>query len=157
MDTSVMQTTLSAEEDDEWGNLVDSIVWLLFLLPDTDGFVIPSLEVEEQKKVNDSEVHTSKPSSPKIKAEENIYLGPHGAPPSQLQDGGNTSSRKQRFKQKLKEADQKMNVSGRENKVANLRELVGGLERGSNISKGVSRDWLDPHCHESQFEKRHHL
>ncbi|CAN6862394.1 unnamed protein product [Brassica oleracea var. botrytis] len=68
-----------------------------------------------------------------IKAEENIYLGPHGgAPPSQLQDG-NVSSRKQRFKQKLKEADQKMNVSGRENKVANLRELVGGLEKGTNV------------------------
>ncbi|KAF3567044.1 hypothetical protein DY000_02017333, partial [Brassica cretica] len=91
------------------------------------------------------------------KAEENIYLGPHGgAPPSQLQDG-NVSSRKQRFKQKLKEADQKMNVSGRENKVANLRELVGGVEKGTNVSKGVSRDWLDPHYHESEFEKRRQL
>ncbi|ESQ42883.1 hypothetical protein EUTSA_v10014966mg [Eutrema salsugineum] len=141
MDTSAMQTTpLPSEEDDEW---------------DTDGFVIPSLEIEEDK-VNDSETQTPKPSSPKIKAEEKIYLGPHGAPPSQLQDG-NTTSRKQRFKQKLKEADQKMNVSGRENKVANLRELVGGVEKGGNMAKGVSRDWLDPHCHESQFEKRHHL
>ncbi|KAL1200493.1 hypothetical protein V5N11_009670 [Cardamine amara subsp. amara] len=143
MDTSLMQTTIPNEEDDdEW---------------DTDGFVIPSLEIEEEDKFNnDSEVQTSKPSSPKIKAEENIYLGPHGAPPSQLQDG-NTSTRKQRFKQKLKEADKKMSVSGRENKVANLRELVGGVERGTNMAKGVSRDWLDPHCHESQFEKRRHF
>ncbi|KFK27150.1 hypothetical protein AALP_AA8G341700 [Arabis alpina] len=139
MDTSVTQTTLPSEEDDEW---------------DTDGFVIPSLEVEEDMVNNDSEVETSNPPSLKIEDEENIYLGPHGAPPSQQQDS-NTSSRKQRFKQKLKEADQKMNVSGRENKMANLRELVGGdTEKGANMGKGVSRDWLDPHCHESQFEKR---
>ncbi|KAG2299452.1 hypothetical protein Bca4012_011032 [Brassica carinata] len=145
MDTSVKQTTTTTtlppedeEEDDEW---------------DTDGFVIPSLEIE-QDKVNDPQVDTS---SPKITGEENIYLGPHGgALPSQLQDG-NASSRKQRFKQKLKEADQKMNVSGRENKVANLRELVGGVENRTNVSKGVSRDWLDPHCHESEFEKRQQL
>ncbi|KAL0886843.1 hypothetical protein Bca101_010826 [Brassica carinata] len=145
MDTSVKQTTTlppeDEEEDDEW---------------DTDGFVIPSLEIEEDK-VNDSEADTSKPSSPQITGEENIYLGPHGgALPSQLLDG-NASSRKQRFKQKLKEADQKMNVSGRENKVANLREAVGGVEKRTNVSKGVSRDWLDPHCHESEFEKRQQL
>ncbi|KAJ4875469.1 Uncharacterized protein Rs2_40487 [Raphanus sativus] len=144
MDTSVTQTTKTLppedeEEDDEW---------------DTDGFVLPSLETE-QENVNDSQVDTSSPEI--IKAEESIYLGPHGgAPPSQLQDG-NPSSRKQRFKQKLKEADQKMNVSGRENKVANLRELVGGVEKGTDVSKGVSRDWLDPHCHESLFEKRQQL
>lgn len=143
MDTSVTQTTKTLppedeEEDDEW---------------DTDGYVIPSLETE-QETVNDSQVDTS---SPEIKSEESIYLGPRGgAPPSQLQDG-NASSRKQRFKQKLKEADQKMNVSGRENKVANLRELVGGVEKGTDVSKGVSRDWLDPHCHESLFEKRQQL
>ncbi|CAH8279786.1 unnamed protein product [Arabidopsis lyrata] len=139
MDTPVMQKNLPKVEDDyEW---------------DTDGFVIPSLEIGEENVTNDSEVETSKP---KIKAEENIYLGPHGAPPSQLQDGSNTSSRKQRFKQKLKEADQKMSGSGRENKMANLRELVGsgGAEGRTKTGKGVSRDWLDPHCHESQFEKR---
>ncbi|KAF8099078.1 hypothetical protein N665_0251s0003 [Sinapis alba] len=140
MDTCVTQTTSLPPEDKE-----DDDQW------DTDGFVIPSLEIEQDKKVNDDS--EAEPSSPQIKAEEIIYLG---APPSQLQDG-NASSRKQRFKQKLKEADQKMNVSGRENKVANLRELVGGVEKGSNVSKGVSRDWLDPHCHESQFEKRQQL
>lgn len=48
-----------------------------------------------------------------------------------------------------------MNVSGRENKMANIRELVGGggTEKGANMAKGASRDWLHPHCHESQFEK----
>ncbi|CAF1763007.1 unnamed protein product, partial [Brassica oleracea] len=121
---------------------------------DTDWFVIPSLETVQENANDDSEADTS---SPQFSAEENIYLGPHGgASPSQLQDG-NVSSRKQRFKQKLKEADQKMNLSGRENKVANLRELVGGVEKGTNVSKGVSRDWLDPHCHESEFEKRRQL
>ncbi|CAN6870641.1 unnamed protein product [Brassica oleracea] len=72
-----------------------------------------------------------------IKAEENIYLGPHTTRKNRLHSttlqDGNVSSRKQRFKQKLKEADQKMNVSGRENKVANLRELVGGVEKGTNL------------------------
>jgi hypothetical protein len=54
MDTSVMQTNLpKVEDNDEW---------------DTDGFVIPSLEIEEDKvnNNNDSEVETSKPSSPKV-------------------------------------------------------------------------------------------
>ncbi|XP_010443204.1 PREDICTED: uncharacterized protein LOC104726112 [Camelina sativa] len=154
METSVMHTNLPKveDDDDEWDN---------------DGFVIPSLEIEQENVINDdAEAQTSKPSSSsshKIKDEENnIYLGPHGAPPSQLHDGSNnTTSRKQRFKQKLKEADEKMSVSsGRENKLANLRELVGGgLEKGTNhmAKGGVSRDWLDPHCHESQFEKRRHL
>ncbi|KAL2548351.1 putative glycerol-3-phosphate transporter 4 [Forsythia ovata] len=34
-----------------------------------------------------------------------------------------------------------------------LRELVGG-GRMSNTSKSSPRDWLDPHCHESQFDRR---
>ena len=53
-------------------------------------------------------------------------LGPHGAPPSQAkQQEPNSSSRKQKFKQKLKEADRRFGGTGRENKVDNLRELVG--------------------------------
>lgn len=37
----------------------------------------------------------------------------------------------------------------------NLRELVGGAKMPGIASKSSSpRDWLDPHCHESQFEKR---
>lgn len=89
------------------------------------------------------------------KKEENIYLGPHGAPPSQVkQQELNSSSRKQRFRQKLKEADRRTSGTGRENKVENLRELVGGGKATNfNMSKGSKRDWLDPHCHESEFEK----
>ncbi|KAE8663206.1 NAD-dependent deacetylase sirtuin-6 [Hibiscus syriacus] len=60
---------------------------------------------------------------------------------------------KQRFKQKLKEADTSIGGAGRENKVENLKELVGGGKASPNMSKGSPRDWLDPHCDESQFEK----
>jgi len=43
---------------------------------------------------------------------------------------------------------------GRENKVDNLRELVGGGKVSVNVVKGSPKDWLDPHCQESQFERR---
>ena len=136
-----MHSTLSPlEQEDEW---------------DTDGFVIPSLGIEEpdKNKADALEVETSNPPS-QTKKEENIYLGPHGAPPSQSrQQELNPPSRKQRFKQKLKEADRRISGTGRENKVENLRELVGGGKATSNMSKGSARDWLDPHCNEAQFEK----
>ncbi|ESR65821.1 hypothetical protein KPL70_027037 [Citrus sinensis] len=142
MEPSPVHTTPQIEEEDEW---------------DTDGFVIPSLGIgdSDQSKRDAVEVESSKPPSPKGKKEENIYLGPHGAPPSHPKHQElNSSSRKQRFKQKLKEADRRTSGPGRENKVENLRELVGGGGRVSaNMSKGSNRDWLDPHCHESQFER----
>ncbi|CAL1353921.1 unnamed protein product [Linum trigynum] len=136
------------DEEDEW---------------DTDGFVIPSLEIEsrDQTTQNDLEVEVSKPPSPKGQKEEQIYLGPHGAPPSQAkqQQEVNASSRKQRFKQKLKDADKRISGTGRENKVENLRELVGGGggKTGTKMQQKNStpKEWLDPHCHESQFEKWH--
>ncbi|OMP04259.1 hypothetical protein COLO4_09820 [Corchorus olitorius] len=142
MDPSPVNATPSVleQEEDEW---------------DTDGFVIPSLGIEEpdKKKADATEVETSNPPS-QTKKEENIYLGPHGAPPSQSrQQEPNPSSRKQRFKQKLKEADRRISGAGRENKVENLRELVGGGKATSNMSKGSPREWLDPHCNEAQFEK----
>ncbi|KAF5728462.1 hypothetical protein HS088_TW21G00609 [Tripterygium wilfordii] len=134
------------EEDDEW---------------DTDGFVIPSLGIEDQEKskTDAPEVEASNPLSPKDKKEEDIYLGPYGAPPSQAkQQELNTFSRKQRFKQKLKEADRRNSGTGRENKLENLRELVGEGKVAAgkvtaNMSKDSPREWLDPHCHESHFEK----
>ena len=43
--------------------------------------------------------------------------------------------------------------TGRENKLESLRELVGGGKATGNMAKGSTKDWLDPHCHESQFEK----
>lgn len=89
------------------------------------------------------------------KEDEKIYLGPHGAPPSQVkqQELSFSSGRKQRFKQKLKEADRKHLGTGRENKVENLRELVGSSKGNNSMPKNSPRDWLDPHCHESQFER----
>ena len=88
------------------------------------------------------------------KREENIYLGLHRAPPSQSkQQEPNSAGRKQQFKQKLKEVDERTSVTGRENKLESLRELVGGGKATSNMEKGSIRDWLDQHCHKSQFEK----
>ncbi|CAN0915804.1 hypothetical protein LINGRAHAP2_LOCUS29317, partial [Linum grandiflorum] len=128
---------------------------------DTDGFVIPSLGIEnrDQSTNNDSKIDALKPPSPKqAKKEEHIYLGPHGAPPSQSkQQEVNSSNRKQRFKQKLKDADKRISGTGRENKLENLQELVGGGTKTStnNLWKSSPKDWLDPHCDESQFEKWH--
>ncbi|XP_072958605.1 uncharacterized protein [Typha angustifolia] len=144
MDPSLMQPTPSlVEEDDEW---------------DTEGFVIPSLAVGDSdvSKPDPSRVTDLKPPEEK-KAEEKIYLGPHGAPPSQAkQQELNAAGRKQRFKHKLKEADRKFAGTARENKVENLRELMGARINSSNMSKGSHRDWLDPHCHESQFDRYPH-
>ena len=58
----------------------------------------------------------------------------------------------------MKEADKKTGGgTTRENKIDNLRELVGGGVGGRvsrNMAKGSPKDWLDPHCHEAQFERR---
>ncbi|KAK7371917.1 hypothetical protein VNO80_05284 [Phaseolus coccineus] len=129
------------QQEDEW---------------DTDGFVIPSLGIgdSDQSKPHVPIVESSN-SAAKAKKEENIYLGPHGAPPSLAkQQELNSSNRKQRLKQKLKEADKRNGGMGRENKVDNLRELVGGGKVSVNLVKGSPKDWLDPHCQESQFERR---
>ena len=102
-----------------------------------------------------------------IKEEEKIYLGPHGAPPSQAKKQQqqqldlNTAGRKQQFKQKLKEADRRYSgTGGRENKVEHIRELVGSkvsnIPSTNKMAKASPRDWLDPHCHESQFERYSH-
>ncbi|XP_057982312.1 uncharacterized protein LOC131167524 [Malania oleifera] len=140
MDPSPVHTASTIEED-EW---------------DTEGFVIPSLGIGDpnQNEPNVPVPEDLKASSTEAKKEENIYLGPHGAPPSQSKhQEQNSSGRKQRFKQKLKEADKRITGPGRENKLENLRDLVGGGKVTVNMSKGSPRDWLDPHCHESQFEK----
>ncbi|GFP96450.1 hypothetical protein PHJA_001789100 [Phtheirospermum japonicum] len=151
MDHFTVHTTPSVEEEDEWGDdAPDS--------DNTDGFVIPSLGIEDSdhNETDSPKLKDSKMSTVQAGKEENIYLGPHGAPPSQAkQQEQNVSSRKQRLKQKLKEADGRHSGTGRENKVDNLRELVGSGKIPVTPSKNNSpRDWLDPHCHESQFEKR---
>lgn len=124
---------------------------------DTDGFVIPSLGIEDSDQSKNNAASVESPNSAaKTKKEEKIYLGPHGAPPSQpKQQEVIPSNRKQRFKQKLKEADKRISGTGRENKVDNLRELVGGEKTSVGMAKGSSpKDWLDPHCHEAEFERR---
>ncbi|MCD7466764.1 hypothetical protein HAX54_003769 [Datura stramonium] len=141
MDPSSVQTTPSIQ-DDEW---------------DTEGYVIPSLELEDPGRNNSNfvEVEESKTSAAESKKEENIYLGPHGAPPSQSkqQELNSANNRKQKFRQKLKEADRKYSGSGRENKVEHLRELVGGKMAAG--SKNSPKDWLDPHCDENMFQRNH--
>ncbi|TVU46262.1 hypothetical protein EJB05_05787, partial [Eragrostis curvula] len=107
---------------------------------DTDGFVIPNLSTQD----DDAE-------------DEKIYLGPHGAPPSQAkQQDLNTVGRKQRFRNKLKEADKKFTGSAQENKVESLRELMGAKASDARMPKSSPRDWLDPHCHESEFDRKPH-
>ncbi|GLJ49394.1 hypothetical protein SUGI_1045220 [Cryptomeria japonica] len=122
---------------------------------DADGFEIPCLKLDSPGSVG-RETGGAKEtnfSSQQVKAlEEEIYLGPHGAPPSVVkQQEHNSAGKKQRFKHKLKLADKKGTIGGRENKVENLRELIGG-KGGMMAPRGSPREWLDPHCHESQFE-----
>lgn len=128
-------------EDDEW---------------DADGFEIPCLKIEKPGTIekNAAETEDSKSSPQQVRSkEEKIYLGPHGAPPSLVkQHELNTAGRKQRFRQKLKEADERSSSIGHENKVEALRNLIGG--KGSVMApKGSPREWLDPHCHENHFER----
>ncbi|CAM8988937.1 unnamed protein product [Rhodiola kirilowii] len=141
MDPSPAPSSPQIDEDDEW---------------DTDGFVIPSLAIEDPNHNGTPPVQaeTAKPSSPKTpKIEESIYLGPHGGPPSQQkQIESIPAGRKQKLRHKLKEADKRSSGIGRENKLENLRELVGVSTQNttSNMPKSSPRDWLDPHCHESE-------
>ncbi|RYR39524.1 hypothetical protein Ahy_A09g045079 [Arachis hypogaea] len=58
------------------------------------------------------------------------------------------------FKQKLKENDKRTSRTGRKNKVYNLRKLIGDGKVNANMAKRSPKEWLDPHCHESQFERR---
>ncbi|XP_021740686.1 uncharacterized protein LOC110706986 [Chenopodium quinoa] len=142
MDQSSLHPTSPVEEDDEW---------------DTDGFVIPSLGIENPDQIESDppKVDVSKSAPLKDNKLEKIYLGPHGAPPQQKQQEQNPTNCKQRFKQKLKEADKKIGSTGRENRVESLRELVGGSGKVSGkMAKGSSKDWLDPHCDESLFVGR---
>lgn len=86
---------------------------------------------------------------------ENIYLGPHGAPPQygRGQDTSTTANRKQRLKQKLKDAEKKTSTPARENKVEVLQDLMGSKPGGGHNPRGTESEWLDPYCHESHFER----
>ncbi|KAL6599601.1 hypothetical protein ACP70R_024967 [Stipagrostis hirtigluma subsp. patula] len=131
----------AAAEEDEW---------------DADGFVIPNLSTQGDDDTEASVPEATDPEPPKVEYEK-IYLGPHGAPPSQAkQQDVNTVGRKQRFRNKLKEADRKFTGNAQENKVESLRELMGARANTMGTPKSSTRDWLDPHCHESEFDRKPH-
>ncbi|KAG8063051.1 hypothetical protein GUJ93_ZPchr0003g17198 [Zizania palustris] len=100
---------------------------------DNDGFVIPSLSVEDSD-LGDWEVaRVSHPQPPPklTKDTEKIYLGPHGAPPSRAKKQEDTApATGYRDKSKAKEADQKVFGTGRDNK-------GGNFHRNSNAGHHV--------------------
>lgn len=137
----------SPTEDDEW---------------DADGFEIPSLDagrpVDSSRKERTQSEETYRPTYQRsVTGAENTYLGPHGAPPQYGRGGqdSSTQNRKQRLKQKLKDAERKSSASSRENKVEVLQDLMGStkLRGGGPNPRGAESEWLDPYCHESQFER----
>ncbi|XP_062215214.1 uncharacterized protein LOC133915863 [Phragmites australis] len=132
---------LDAAEEDEW---------------DADGFVIPNLSTQDDDVSEPSDPKAKDPEPPQVR-DEKIYLGPHGAPPSHgKQQELNTVGRKQQFRNKLKEADKKFTGNAQENKVESLRELMGARANSIGMPKSSPRDWLDPHCHESEFDRKPH-
>ncbi|EFJ25325.1 hypothetical protein SELMODRAFT_149095 [Selaginella moellendorffii] len=135
-------------DDDEW---------------DAEGFEIPSLNTtttaRKEKAVETLKPTLQKPINTQV---ENLYLGPHGAKPglrqpSSLQENF-AGGKKQRFKQKLRDADHRSNGTfGRENKVEVICDLVGAkssqVRPVTTPTPRKSSEWLDPHCQESFFEK----
>ncbi|XP_062211750.1 uncharacterized protein LOC133912836 [Phragmites australis] len=134
-------TPPDAAEEDEW---------------DADGFVIPNLSSQDDDATEPSVPKAKDPEPLKAK-DEKIYLRPHGSPPSQAkQQELNTVDGKQRFRNKLKEADKKFPGNAQENKVESLRELMGARANSTGMPMSSTRDWLDPHCHESEFDRKPH-
>ncbi|VAI38799.1 unnamed protein product [Triticum turgidum subsp. durum] len=134
----------ASASDDEW---------------DADGFVIPDVTIQDDDDddaVTTHSVPKARDPEPQQAKEEKIYLGPHGAPPSGAkQQQLNTVGRKQSFRNKLKEADRKSSGNAQENKVESLRELMGAVTTDSRgMAKSSRRDWLDPHCRESEFDRK---
>ncbi|KAJ1296719.1 hypothetical protein BS78_01G323900 [Paspalum vaginatum] len=88
---------------------------------DNDDFVIPSLSVEESDLGDWETSRASDPQPPPkpTKDTENIYLGPHGAPPSRAKKPEDTSATAGGYRDKntkSREADQKTFGTGRNNK-----------------------------------------
>ncbi|KAI4985912.1 hypothetical protein ZWY2020_018542 [Hordeum vulgare] len=132
----------ASASDDEW---------------DADGFVIPDVTIQDDDDdVTTHSVPKARDPEPTQAKEEKIYLGPHGAPPSGAkQQQLNTVGRKQSFRNKLKEADRKFSGNAQENKVESLRQLMGAVTTDSRgMAKSSRRDWLDPHCRESEFGRK---
>ncbi|XP_042471161.1 uncharacterized protein LOC122053261 isoform X1 [Zingiber officinale] len=86
-----------------------SINFSCIYVTDTDGFVIPSLTIEDSDFANTNVPAVTEPipHETTTKETEKIYLGPHGAPPQAKQQESNATGHKQRSKHKLREADQR--------------------------------------------------
>ncbi len=91
-----MESILSPSADqDEW---------------DADGFEIPTLKLKNTSLEKKESVakNFSLSAQKVITVNDKIYLGPHGAPPSQVkQQDFNATGKNQRIRQKLKEDDKK--------------------------------------------------
>ncbi|KAH6558218.1 hypothetical protein KP509_1Z073400 [Ceratopteris richardii] len=124
-------------------------------MADADDFEIPSLKLEKADLEKEEKNRTKKITVQKDKSESGpIYLGPHGAPPSHLKQQESTAGgKKTKRKQKLKDSEKKSASFGRENKVDILRDLMGSKGQIQAAHNGSPSEWLDPHCHESQFER----
>lgn len=120
---------------------------------DADGFEIPSLKAHRQESRTEEVSEVKKASIPREKAQtEIIYLGPHGAPPSQVkQHELHTRGKKSRPKQKIKEADRKGILAGRENKVDLLRVVMES--KGSVASPKGTRERFGPNHQVNQFRQ----
>ncbi|KAK3146972.1 hypothetical protein QOZ80_3BG0276000 [Eleusine coracana subsp. coracana] len=112
---------------------------------DNDGFVIPSLSVEESDLGDWEASRASDPQPPPkqpAKDTENIYLGPHGAPPSRAKKPEDSSATTgYRDKNKVKEADQKAFGPGRNNKGGNPGDFRATML--PTMSRTATKDPLD--------------
>lgn len=93
---------------------------------DADDFEIPSLKADKQGFKREEVNGVTKGTFRKGTETENIYLGPHGAPPQVKKQEVNSKGQKDRRKQKFKETDRKVILAGRENKADVLRDFMGG-------------------------------
>jgi len=104
---------------------------------DNDDFVIPSLSVEESNLGDWEASRVSDPQPPPkpTKDTENIYLGPHGAPPSRGKKPEDTSATAgyRDKNSKAREADQKAFGSGRNSKGGNAGDFH--RHNGANHAK----------------------
>ncbi|CAM0873324.1 unnamed protein product [Alopecurus aequalis] len=103
---------------------------------DNEDFVIPSLSVEESD-AGDWEVsQASAPQPPPkpTKDTENIYLGPHGAPPSRGKKQEESATAGQRDKNiRVKEADRKVSGTIRDNKGGFTRDSQRYNDAGHHV------------------------
>jgi len=105
---------------------------------DNDDFVIPSLSVEESDLGDWEASRVSDPQPPPkpTKDTENIYLGPHGAPPSRgkkPEDISATTGYRDK-NSKVREGDQKAFGSGRNSKGGNAGDFLRH-HNGANHAK----------------------